>query len=215
MCVCVIAGIGDDSDDYDHCETATSCNGLMVNIFDFAIESSQVPFTVKDILMVGVHGGYALAAVESWMGATNYTYDIVSYENISSVSFFEYKVLYIPSDDAMTGGGIECAEVDLLRTRTADIANYVNSISGSLIALNQHNCENAWTWLPMALEFETTNLAELTIQPTFLSVVDTLNATSLDHCCYHTKFIGPESYGGLLVLATGDFFCVYYSLFLI
>jgi hypothetical protein len=178
----------------------------MVTIFDNSIKSSQVPFTEKDILAVGVHSSFALAALESWVGATNYTYDIVLDENISSVVFSKYKMLYIPSDTLMTSGGIECSEVDLLRTRTADIANYVNSESGSLMALNQQTCENAWSWLPISLNFVETNLQDLTVQPTLLAIADTLNATSLNHCCYHTKFTGPVGYGGLLVLATGAVF---------
>ena len=196
---------GDDSDDYNHCETATSCNGLMVTIFEYSIESSQVPFTTKDVLVIGVHHGYALEAIQAWMGATNFTYDIVLNDDITTVVFSNYKMIYIPSDYAMTGGGIECSEVDILQTRTADIATYVNSESGSLMALNQQSCENGWSWLPMSLNFESTNLATLTIQPTLLSIVDTLVDTSLDHCCYHSKFTGPDGYGGLLVLATGDY----------
>jgi hypothetical protein len=174
-----------------------------VSIFDYSIESSRVPFTEKDIVVIGVHRGYALAAVLSWIGATNYTYDIILNEDISTVDFSNYKMIYIPSDHLMTGGGIECEEVDLLQTRTADIANYINSESGSFMSLNQENCANGWSWLPISIEFETTNLAELTIQPTLLDIV-TLNATALDHCCYHTKFTGPTGYGGLLVLATGE-----------
>lgn len=196
--------LGDDSDDYNHCETATSCNGLIVTVIDYAIAASRVPFTTKDIVVVGVHHGYALAAIESWIGATNYTYDIVVNENISNVVFSNYKMIYIPSDHLMTSGGIECEEVDLLETRTADIANYVNSESGSLMALTQETCENGWSWLPISLNFESTNIELLTVQPNLLNIVDTLNETSLDHCCYHTKFTGPEGYGGLLVLATGD-----------
>lgn len=70
------------------------------------------------------------------------------------------------------------------------------------MALTQQQCSDAYSWLPVTIEFAGTNLDAVDLTANILAIVDTLQATSLDHCCYHTKFTGPEGYGGMNILAT-------------
>jgi hypothetical protein len=111
-------------------------------------------------------------------------------------------MIYLPSDNSMTSGGILCTEVELLTQRTEDIATYVNSFGGSLMVLTQQSCSEAYSWLPVTIVAGSTNLDTVELTDNILAIVDTLDATSLDHCCYHGEFTGPEGYGGMNVLAT-------------
>lgn len=194
--------VGDDSDDSGHCETASSCNYLIVNIIDYSLDASTVSAPIKDILAVGVHSGSAISALGAWTSYGSWTYDIVLGDEITNVNFEDYRMIYIPSDNSMTNGGILCSEVELLADRTEDIAAYVNTFGGSLMALTQQSCSEAYAWLPVTIVAEGTNLDTVELTDNILAIVDTLQADSLNHCCYHGKFTGPEGYGGMNVLAT-------------
>ena len=194
--------IGDDSDDFGHCETASSCNFLIVNIIQYSLDASSVSSAIKDILAIGVHSGAALSAFEAWTTHGSWTYDIVLEDEILTVNLEDYRMIYFPSDNLMTSGGLRCAEVTTLVDRTEDIATYVNTFGGSLMALTQQTCSDAYAWLPVTIVAEGTSLDTVDLTDNILAIVDTLDSTSLDHCCYHAKFTGPEGYGGLNILAT-------------
>jgi hypothetical protein len=195
--------VGDDSDDSGHCETASSCNGLIVTIFSSAISLSSVRNTVKDVLAIGITGSQALSAFSSWQGGAGFTADIVNTDlEIMNVDFTEYKVLYMPSSSLQTGGGISCAHLALVANRSSEIISFVNTLKGSLITLTQDGCSSSgYTFLAAPLESISLGSQTVTIQSALSSVVTTLTPTSLDHCCYHTGYTGPVGYGGLDVLA--------------
>lgn len=44
-------------------------------------------------------------------------------------------MVYIPSDDGNTGGGVSCSDIALLNVRSAALADYVNQVGGSLLSL--------------------------------------------------------------------------------
>lgn len=81
---------------------------------------------MKDILAIGVHSGNALSAFNAWTTYGSWTYDIVLNDDITNVNLEDYRMIYLPSDSSMTGGGIQCSEVASLVDRTEDIAAYVN-----------------------------------------------------------------------------------------
>ena len=202
VCMYVCMYLGDDSDDYGHCETASSCNYLIVNIIQYSLDASTVTSPIKDILAIGVHDSAALSALEAWTNYGSWTYDIVLNDDITNVNLEDYRMIYIPSDRSMTSGGIECTEIDLLAGRSDDIATYVNSFGGSLMALTQQSCSGAYAWLPVTIVAEGTNLETVELTDNILAIVSTLQSNSLDHCCYHAKFTGPEGYAGMNILAT-------------
>lgn len=70
------------------------------------------------------------------------------------------------------------------------------------MALTQQSCAEAYSWLPVTIETAGTNLDAVDLTDNILAIVSTLEATSLDHCCYHGKFTGPDGYGGMNILAT-------------
>lgn len=161
-----------------------------------------MPTPIKDILAIGVHSGNAMSAFQAWTTYGSWTYDIVYDSDIDTVDFENYRMIYIPSDSSMTIGGVQCSEVTTLAGRTADIATYVNTKGGSLMALTQQSCSGAYAWLPVTIVAASTNLDTVELTGNILAIVSTLQANSLNHCCYHGKFTGPAGYGGLNVLAT-------------
>jgi hypothetical protein len=202
-CCLTIKHVGDDSDDFGHCETATSCNGLIVTIFQYAIGLSEVKNTHKDVLAIGVNGGQAQAALSAWQAANGFTVDVITADNlIMSTSFTSYKMIYLPSSQIMTNGGITCAQLDLLANRSSSIINFVNVHRGSLMALTHDGCPSKYAFLAAVLQTQSISISALYPTTDLLTIVPTLTSNSLDHCCYHTSYTGPVGYGGLRVMAT-------------
>jgi hypothetical protein len=168
----------------------------------YSLDASTVTSPVKDILAIGVHSSNALSAFTAWTTYGSWTYDVVLNDDITNVNLEDYRMIYLPSDSSMTSGGLQCSEVDLLASRTEDIAAYVNTFGGSLMALTQQSCSGAYGWMLVTIVAESTNLDTVELTDNILAIVDTLEANSLNHCCYHGKFTGPEGLGGMNVLAT-------------
>lgn len=203
--------LGDDSDDYNHCETAASCNGLIVTIFNSAISLSRVKNTQKDVLALGITGGQALAAFQSWQSGSGFSADVLSTDNeIMNVDFSKYKVIYMPSSELQVSGGISCAQLTLVSSRSDSIKYFVNTLKGSLMTLTQDGCTSGYTFLVVPLTTASVYIDTVIIESALSSVVTSLNSNSLNHCCYHTGYPGPAGYGGLEVLAydpvTGNYF---------
>jgi hypothetical protein len=193
---------GDDSDDSGHCETASSCNGLIVTIFSYAISLSGVKNTQKDVLALGITGAQALSAFTSWQSGVGFTADILNTDSeINNVDFSQYKVIYMPSSSYQTTGGISCSQLSLIAARSTELINFVNTLKGSLMTLTQDGCPSTgYTFLAVPLVTTSISASTVTIMTALTSVVTTLSPTSLDHCCYHTGYPGPD-YGGLDILA--------------
>jgi hypothetical protein len=107
----------------------------------------------------------------------------------------------MPSSEFATSGGISCSQLALLAARSVELIHYVNTLKGSLITLTQDGCSSTgYTFLAVPLVTASVYVSAVTIMPALSSVVTTLSPTSLDHCCYHTGYPGPD-YGGLDILA--------------
>ncbi|MEE9384154.1 MAG: hypothetical protein V3V08_12150 [Nannocystaceae bacterium] len=144
---------GDDADDPGHCETASSCGSLFVNVFAAAKASANVG---DGILAVGVNHSYALAALSNWNAAGLTVTHVRTEAEITGVTLTDYAILYIPSSDRHTSGGISSRQLGWLATRQAEIKDYANIFGGSIIALTEAGTANAWRWLPVELETEDT-----------------------------------------------------------
>jgi hypothetical protein len=122
--------------------------------------------------------------------------------DIATVNFTDYKLIYIPSDEVNTDGGIQDQQLAALNARKADIENFTNKERGSLLALTEAGLSNSWGWLPLPLTI--LNVQQYTnVFPTaeMANIAPEATAANMTHCCYHCVFTGPSGFSGLAVLA--------------
>lgn len=201
---------GDDADDVEHCQ-GTACGALYPSILSFAVANSRSPGS--GILAIGVNPdtmtvtSFALDALESWNDPMNGGPDAtVTFLNdpaqIGTVTFSDYAVVYLPSVEFHTPGGITFTQLEALNARQADLTDFVNNVGGGLIALTQGNTPNGYGWLP--LQISVADQVHRDVCPT-TALTDALapNATcaNMSHEFYHTIFTGPPGFLGLEVLA--------------
>lgn len=173
-----------------------------MTIFTYSIGLSGVKNTKKDVLAIGVNYGQAAAGFAAWQAGQGFSADIITSDSdIMTTSFTDYKMIYFPSNEFNTAGGITCAQLDLISNRSSSIINFVNVHRGSLMALTHDGCGSKYEFL--AAPLNTLSSSTSTLYPTseLLRIVPALTSTSLDHCCYHTAYTGPANYGGLQVMA--------------
>lgn len=132
---------GDDSDDIGHCETASSCAYLIVDTIRECITSSTATSATKDVLAIGIDNTYqsqAFTGFKNWQSYLGFSYDIIhSVSGLTSSDLSKYKMIFLPSDEFATSGGIPCSLVANMLTIKAAIATYVNTLGGSLMTLVQ------------------------------------------------------------------------------
>jgi hypothetical protein len=91
---------GDDSDDSGHCETASSCSGLIVDVFSECISTSNIIAAQKDVLAIGVDDTYqsqAYTGFSNWQQYVGFSYDIVhDVTGWTQKNFSKYRMIYIP-----------------------------------------------------------------------------------------------------------------------
>ena len=125
---------------------------------------------------------------------------MTSTTQLASVNFSQYKVLYIPSALVNNGGvtvnGINDAQNNVLAARKADIANYVNNLGGSLIALGQSRLVQAYQWLPVPLKFQALDITTVSVTPDIGVISNSSTGPNLSHCCWHGYFWGPPDWSG-------------------
>ncbi|MBI5764248.1 MAG: hypothetical protein HZA51_12065 [Planctomycetes bacterium] len=196
---------GDDADDVGHC-TGSSCGGLYPAVFSFSVANSASPGT--GILAIGVNGGQAASSLASWNNPANggpgATVTILTNPAmISTVAFTDFAVLYIPSVDLHTSGGLTQVQLNALNTRQADIVDFVNDFGGAIIALTEAEKPNAYGWLPIPVQTADrihTNVCPTAALTTALAPAAT--CANMSHNFYHTVFTGPPGFLGLDILAT-------------
>lgn len=192
-----IAGIvmitGDDADDSGHCQ-GVACGALFVNTFNLAISTSTSPGS--GIVAIGVNGGYASVGLNSWNSAVNGGPGLpitvlTTAAQIASVDFADYDMVYIPSVDWHTFGGINGAQLGVLNTRAADLLAFVNTEGGSLIALTEADISGGWGWLPFGLTTVDVSFIDAVVtsaMTTSPGVSPTTSSANLSHCCFHNVF---------------------------
>jgi hypothetical protein len=162
------------------------------------------------VLVIGATGGDALAAVTSATTALGLSQTVVTGAAISTVNFSAFRILYVPSDDLNTPGGITDADNTLLTARKADIQAFVNG-GGGLLMLTQAGLSAPYSSLELPLPFQvdvenftgsSTNLhqtPELAAAGFNITDQELSNGTPV-----HCDFLGPPGFNGLKVLVLND-----------
>lgn len=194
---------GDDADDLWHCE-GTRCGGLYPSLFRTALSRSRSGGA--GILAIGVNGGQALVSFDGWNepvhgGPGARVTHVRSVEDITGVDFNHFAVIYLPSAERHTLGGLTGQQISALNTRRPDLVRFINEKGGSLIALTQAEVPGGWGFLPLPLQTSdiTFDFAEPTAE--LRAFAPTLGASELSHKSFHNVFTGPAGFSGLRVLA--------------
>ncbi|MEK9629121.1 MAG: PKD domain-containing protein [Nitrospinota bacterium] len=196
---------GDDSDDGGHCE-GSRCGQMIGKTLSFIVNNSQS--SGSGILAIGVNSGRALSSLNGWNTPTHGGPNVAitharTTTEIANANFSDYAMIYIPSDNRNTGGGITSTQMTALNARQADIADFVNNNGGGLFALTENGLSNRYGWLPVPLTIGGTGHST-NIFPTPDMNIIAPGTTGLSHCCYHNTFTGPAGFSGLKVLAYHD-----------
>jgi cysteine-rich repeat protein len=196
---------GDDADDGGHCQ-GTRCGGIYPKFLAQAVANSETGGTTKAILAIGVNGSDARFSLDGWNQPANggpgkpITY-LTNATDIQNVDFSNFAVIYIPSYERQTGGGITGAQITALNSRQADITDFVNNQGGALVALTQANAPGGWGFLPVTLTTLNSDFERAEPTPTLIDMAPGVTPGNLEHCCYHNVFTGPSGFSGLDVLA--------------
>ncbi len=208
---------GDDADDFGHCSGVGGCGGLFPNAIADAVGNSGNGGAPTDIIAVGVNSSSALNNLNAWsnggagsaasiLGAAVTITHARTVAEIAAINFANYKLLYVPSNSINTGGGINNTQLAALNGRAADIANFVNNLNGSLIALTEAGSVGAWGWLPLPLTTANASFTGAAVTADMAAISPGTTSANLSHCCFHNVFTGPllvdGTYAGLRVLAT-------------
>ena len=199
---------GDDADDIGHCSfnpgPTESCGGLYPALLARAIATSSTG--TGNILVIGANSSAALQAINNWNSPANGGPGAtLTFANstlmIDSVNLADYSVVYIASANVHTAGGLTVPQLAALNARAADIATYVNTDGGSLLALTEANVAGGWGWLPVALVTADADFDAATPTADLTALSPGTTAANLSHCCFHNVFTGPPGFSGLDVLA--------------
>jgi hypothetical protein len=92
-------------------------------------------------LLAGLDGNPAQSSFNTWLAASGYTSmnvtNVNSKSEIAAVNFSNFKLIFIPSSNDQTVGGISDANNGFLIKRRRDLITYVNTQGGSLVSLTQ------------------------------------------------------------------------------
>lgn len=194
---------GDDADDATHCQ-GTRCGRLFPNLFKAGLSHSHSGGT--GILAIGVNGGNARVAFNSWNLPANggpgapVTF-LTLPSQIASVNFNDYAMLYLPSSASETSGGLTVVQIAELNKRQPAIADFVNVKGGSLIALTQAETPGGWGFLPVPLTTEDMEFERARPTAELMALSPDTNEGNLTHNAFHNVFTGPSGYSGLTPLA--------------
>lgn len=201
---------GDDADDSGHCQ-GTRCGGAYPRFLKEAITHSRSGGS--GILAIGANAGSARSSFTDWNRTSNggpgaAVDHIGSTSDILNVDFNQYAVIYLPSYERHTPGGLTDAQLDALATRQPDIAEFVNDRGGSLIALTQADARSEWSFLPNPLTTQNADFEAAKPTAELVAIAPNVTRANLSHCCFHNVFTGPVGsdglYQGLKVLAVHD-----------
>ena len=190
-----------------------------VNVDGWQFIQQMVAFTYQgarnnapnDVLALGT-SSFALDAIESVTTVLGLNLTVVTGNQISTVNFDDYRVIYVPSNEDNVFGGIPQADLDRLALRKLEIGQFVNT-GGSLVALTESESPRPYNWLELPLPFTITDFTAGGIAFPLRKTQAAINAgfTISDAelsfgVPYHNDFTGPPGFNGLVpfVLDTGD-----------
>lgn len=167
----------------------------------------------NDILAIGVHPGLAMNALVNAAGVLplNITF-VTGAAGIAAANLNSsvYDLIYIPSNDNNTTGGINNAEEAALTARKADVQAYIRS-GGGLVALTDAESTPPYAWLELPLPFTIQSFGvggisdPLRKTPEAIAAGFTISDADLsDGVPYHNVFTGPLGFNGLDVFVKDD-----------
>ncbi|PNH11090.1 hypothetical protein TSOC_002101 [Tetrabaena socialis] len=195
----------DDADDNGHCQYY-NCGGLYPNVFSTAL--STAPLEADGILAIGdfMVNSFARLSLEGWVDLANYPISKIRYMNsstdIAAVNLTLYKVLYIPSNNKNTPGGISATTNRALIAIKSKIISFVNVNRGALIVLTQAGFgTEAFGFLPVALAFTALDFQDVDVTSDMVEISPPTDSSNSDHVYWHGYWTGPVDWNGLRVLA--------------
>ena len=128
----------------------------------------------------------------------------VNDDTVGAISFSGYAVIFIPSDGAITEGGISAEENATLVSRASDLADFLDA-GGGLFALTQGGLADAYDWLGDFAAVDDLLADSVCVKELFDDVTPTeaggafgITESNLDGCCWHTVFTAfPEEFAPL------------------
>ncbi|GIL59264.1 hypothetical protein Vafri_14183 [Volvox africanus] len=189
------------------------CGRLYIDMIKNAL--AMAPSDANGILAFGQFqpNSGARKALELWLNLAGYDKSIITYANdtskFRSYSLNTYKLVYIPSGDYATSGGITGMMSDALQEMKSAFTNYVNVRGGSLIALAEpirNEYRYAYGFLPVSMEV-TVNydkedwITSGTVTKEMSIYSPTTTSSSLNERSWLGYFTGPTDWNGLRVVA--------------
>jgi VCBS repeat-containing protein len=178
-------------------------------IIDFTYNGSKNN-APNDILVLGAtSGGFfggtldAITSATTVLGLTQTVMTGVA--AISAVNFNNFKVIFVPSNQLQTSGGITTAELDALTLRKVEIQNFINS-GGSLVAMTEAGEAVPYGFLELPLPFQIEDSffninggPPLRKTPAAIAAGFTISDIELGNGTpTHNTFIGPPGFNGLV-----------------
>lgn len=157
---------------------------------------------------VGTDAGDAITSAAAVLGLPVPTF--VTGNAITTANFNQFKVIYVPSDDSDTSGGITDADLALLTARKVDVQNFVNIAGGGLMALTEQSAANPYTWLELPLPFQIADPVgsssnNLSQTPLLAAAGFTITDQELNNGTpWHNSFVGPPGFNNLQVWVVSD-----------
>lgn len=198
---------GGDRDDNGASVNNTNTGGwkLIEQAINFAYNNSR-NLAGEGLLVIGVQTSdeeatqaqRAIAAVASQLGLF-VTY--VKGTEISSVNFSQFRVIYVPSDEFNTAGGITNADLARLAGRRSDIANFINISGGGLVALTEANATNPYSWLALPEPFAIQQNVGLQVVQTPAMAAAGFNISDAELSAgtpWRNNFVGPPGFNRLV-----------------
>ncbi|EFJ49171.1 hypothetical protein VOLCADRAFT_90034 [Volvox carteri f. nagariensis] len=201
----------DDADDANHCQ-GDACGKLYANMIKKALDLA--PADASGILAFGSFSSTSNArkSLESWVTSAGYSTSIITYatssSTYSSYNLTRYKMIYVPSDNGNTDGGITSTQNQALIAIRPKIVDFVNKRGGSMVVLTQSSFgTSAFGFLPVSFTFTALDFVDVSITREMQLFSPESNNSNLDHVYYHGYFTRPIDWNGMRVMAYQTGFC--------
>ncbi|KXZ54761.1 hypothetical protein GPECTOR_4g831 [Gonium pectorale] len=197
-----------DADDSAHCE-GRRCGALYVNMIQRAM--ALAPANAQGILAVGSFEPLSSArnALEGWVNeafGSSSAGRLITYattpSDLLAANLSAYKLLYVPSDNENTDGGITASLHQALGSIRQRIVSFVNNRGGSMIVLTQAGiATDPWAFLPVPLTFTYDDFVDVDTTGLMSQISPQSDSSNLDHSYWHGYWTGPVDWNGLTVMA--------------
>ncbi len=224
---------GDDTD--DHC-AGNLCGNMAPALIQWVLDHSEnqgqgiLALGLPDVVFGPMGFSQAKLVFDTWMmfltpvidpaplaGEVRHITDPAEFMALTQADFDSYRMIFIPSFEEHTSGGIARDMIDAMILRKADLEEYWLRRGGGLYALTQADeptftppYTNGWDWSP--IPFTTTDVRFFDVCPTTEGLMGTslyaaplpgtqcvtmpvFSASSLTHEAYHNVFHPDTSFG--------------------